>query len=192
MRTIRVVLKPSTSEEDITALAGRHGWHFQEALGPTEQQPYEKIWIAPDNYTSIHYIEDFLLRIRYIIVTKDRPDEVVAQIQSGLDVYSRDEILGLVDTADELNQRILALHRVAGAAPQEFDQAIFDCLQRAMNDPEVAIRRAAIFATTYAHWPEFQESLERLQASDDDPSVRELARHVLESQRRHNWGKDDR
>ncbi|HEY0603508.1 MAG TPA: HEAT repeat domain-containing protein [Herpetosiphonaceae bacterium] len=192
MRDVRIVIKPSAEEEDITAFAARQGWHFVEELGPTEQQPYQKIWTVPDHQTSVYYIEDFILNIRYFVVAGDQPQPVIDQIQSGLEVYSRADVLELVETSRELNRRVLAIHRVAGIAPHEFDQEIFDCLQRAMRDPEVDMRRAAIFATTYAHWPEFQASLERLQASDDDPSVRELAEHVLASQLRHDWGRDQR
>ena len=68
-----------------------------------------------------------------------------------------------------------------------YNPELFKDFKTLMSHPEVDVRKAAIFATTYAGWVEFREPLQQLRTSDPEASVRNFADYTLESLAKHYW-----
>ncbi|MBW4608227.1 MAG: hypothetical protein KME22_13660 [Hassallia sp. WJT32-NPBG1] len=192
MRIVRIVLKENVSEEEIQHVALSQSWQLHDVILPTENNPYEKIWFAADGQTSIHYIEDFLLNVRYIAVKGEKPGQVIEQIRQLLNTYSQEEIHQMVENATEPDDLIQAIYYVGAAATSMYDADMFKMFEHMLSHSNSEVRRSAIFATAYPAWKEFCKPLEKLQASDPELTVREYANLMLTSHIKHGWNTNNR
>jgi hypothetical protein len=176
---IRVPLKNVTINE-VDTLAWREEWSIQASIPRTQDNPYEVVFTAEDG-TSIHYIEDFLLGVSYLLLRGEEPALVAERVRKKLPTYSVDEIKRLVAQGKTRDEQIRAIYLVAAATTPRFDASLYRLFEitLASNNPEV--RSAAILGMGYAAWPEFKALLQPIEATDPDARVREDARAMLES-----------
>jgi hypothetical protein len=177
-KVARVLPKQSVSRDDATHLARRNGWQYHDMFLADGDQPFEKVWLTEDGATSVHWIEDPILELNYFAVDGEGRDEVVAELREDLDVYDREALRALVEGATEWFDLLPALHHVAAAAPPEFDQELFEWLDRGLTHEEPAVRKMAAILTAYPGWPELRAPLERL-LEDEDEEVRTVAEQML-------------
>jgi hypothetical protein len=189
-KTQYLILKDSMSESSMHALAKSNPWFLSEKVDrdPDNDIPFELIWETVDEQTSIHYIEDELVKFPYVVVKGKDVDKVVSKIRSKLDIYSDEELVQMFESASQHNEKMKAVARLGVASPQQFDSRFFNLLQQAFSDPDPEVRRTAVWCIGYASWAEFREVLEQIVASDPDESVREDAAYMLESYKQHNIG----
>ena len=189
MRVTRAVLKETVTPRDLERAAGANGWSLEDVIMSTPDSPFEKIWLASDGRTRIHYIEDALISVRYVAVPGEDPGPVMDEVNSSLDTYDREELGRMFDAAEDRGHMVRAVYHVGAAAPPEFDAELFAYFERAFGSADSEVRRAAVFATAYAPWPEFRERLQRLASDDPEPAVRDYAARMLESHVKHAWGR---
>jgi len=183
----RVLIRESVHPEEINQIAYENGWQFQELILPTETQPFEKIWVTADGEIQIHYIEDYLLGVRYLLVNGENRDTIISLIQTRIATFDRASIQLQLETATDANLAIRATYHLAVIAPEMFDPELFAYFKAMLLHPNNEVRRAAIFATAYAPWTEFRPYLERMKADDAAEDVREYAAFMLASHLRHTW-----
>lgn len=187
MKFLRIILKDEVAEDEINIVAQRNGWVLHKVILSTDISPYEKIWVFSAERISIHYIEDFLINIRYLTLKGENLSIVKSQVCSSLDIYKREEIFSMMEKAAERSQFIHAIYNIGALATQEFDPDIFDLFKDALANRDPEVRRAAIFATGYPAWPEFRELIEYIQFQDPEPTVRAYASLMLASHLRFSW-----
>ena len=91
---IRLALKNSVSKLDFDKAAWKYGWLWWEDIPRTENNPYEVIRTTRSNKTSIHYFDDHLMDVCYIIIdgSEEEAQKVHREICSSLDTYSYKDI----------------------------------------------------------------------------------------------------
>ena len=177
---IRFPLKELVSENEIYTAALRHDWLWWDKTLANEDNPYEVVWITDDEKNTIHYIDDHLINLRYLVVQGEAVDEIAKQIHSSLATYTREEIRQTVEEATTRDQYIHAIYQVGIAAPQDYDPELFEWFKIGLSNPDAKVRKATILAIGYVGWLEFRAVLQELKTNDPDQSVRQRASILLE------------
>ncbi|MEV0083204.1 HEAT repeat domain-containing protein [Saccharopolyspora sp. NPDC050642] len=97
-----------------------------------------------------------------------------------LDVYSREELFDALESAPSVADRRHALLMVALGGPHGFDEDVFEAIRDALGAPEADIRKAAVYAMSYAPSVRYKPLLGSLSERDSDPGVRADADLLLE------------
>lgn len=179
----RLILKDPTSKSAIHDLAVDEHWRFTRRVlaNPEEAISYELVWLTSDGVTTVHYVEDDLVKFPYLVVKGEGENlrQIVNTIHHKLEVYSREEISELVQQARTRGQKMEAIAFLGVSAPKVLDQDIFDGIIGAMSDKDPEVRRTAVWMTGYAAWPQYKEPLTKLMESDPEETVRADAGFVL-------------
>jgi hypothetical protein len=174
----RVLPKPGFARDDATQFGVEHGWRYHDIFLADEEQPFEKIWLTEDGSTSIHWIEDHVLDLDYFAVQGDRRDDVVQAIRDDIETYDHAQLRELMESAEDWDDVLAALHHVAAAAPPQFDPELFEWFERGFTHEHPAVRKMTAILTSYPGWSQFREPLERL-LDDEDAEVRDVAATML-------------
>lgn len=175
----RVLPKPGFARDDATQFGVEQGWRYHDIFLADEEQPFEKIWLTEDGSTSIHWIEDHVLDLDYFVVQGDRRDEVVRSIRDGIDTYEREQLRELMESAEDWDDLLGALHHVAAAAPQRFDPELFEWFERGLTHEHPSVRKMTAILTSYPGWSQFREPLQRM-LDDEDAELRDAASMMLD------------
>lgn len=189
MSDLRIVLKESVSNDDISRLAWQESWELYNIIPRTEKAPLTKIWTTPDEQTGIHYIEDFYINARYILVRGKNQEKIAEKNRASLATYSVYELQDKLEKVTEKKECIGVILRLSAASTQDYEPKIFHDLKTMMYASDVDVRKAAIFSTTYLGWQEFREPLEELKNNDPDASVQKFAAVNLASLAKNYWHK---
>lgn len=184
-RSCRLVLRHSSAEDEVERFAATLGW---PRVGEQQEDPEtgasrEIMWAA-GTAVSLHYVEDPVSLHSYVIARGHDPNVVNSLIQladGNLDTWSLDELLGAVREADEPAGLARAVIRAGLGSPDDFDVRFFECISQAMSHSDTWVREAALYATTYAAWPQYRHLLEHAAHRDPDAERRDDASIVLES-----------
>jgi hypothetical protein len=179
MSVTRVLPKPSVSRDDVTELAWERGWKYHDMVGADEDQAFEKVWLTPDGRTGIHWLEDPVLDLNYVVIEGDGQDAIAREIEEAVPTYSREELRRMVERAEDWDDLMDALQHAAAAAPPEFDLETFGWFERAFAHEHPTVRKMAVISTAYPAWPEFRALLAEAADSDPDEEVREVAVRML-------------
>jgi HEAT repeat protein len=184
----RLVLKENVSREDVDQAARTLDWLWWEDVERTGESPHETIWVTPDHESRVHYIEDFLVGVNYLLFEGPRAGELArgALEVPTLSVYTHDELIALGRQADSRDDLIHAVY-LAGVdgVPGHLDDDLVEIFRKCFASADPDVRHAAIAATGYVGWPQLIEELERLAASDPDEGVRGDAQLMLDALREH-------
>ena len=185
----RMVLDGAVTAAQVADLARAKGWILDREIPAAESPPvpYEIIWRTADGQACIHYVEDWVLGLKYLRFTGPDPGNAAAFAGALLPTLGREDLRREVRQAQQPAQLIDALYLAAALAPEATDAEILGYLKGGMDHADPRVRKAAVFATAYAPWRFFEPTLERLAAQDADAGTRELAATMLDSHRRHAW-----
>lgn len=174
----RLVTRDEDRQDAIERVASEQYWILDEVVQRSAERPFEMVWITEDEEVSIHFVDDFVLGLPYVLVRGEHKDEVVALLHDELDTVDRAEVLdrGLAAKSDD--DLVMAVYLVAASASSSFDPELFEVVARAASADAPPARAAAAVALGYVEWPEGEEVLERL-AADEAPEVAEVAAGVL-------------
>ena len=189
MSDLRIVLKESVSNDDISRLAWQQSWELDDISPRTEKTPLTKIWTTPDEQTAIHYIEDFYINARYILIRGKNQDKIAEKIRASLETYSTYDLQDKLEKVTEKNECINVILCLSAASTQDYEPTIFHDLKTMMYASDVDVRKAAIFSTTYLGWLQFREPLEELKNNDPDASVQKFAALTHASLAKNYWHK---
>lgn len=187
MRVRRLILPEPVGQLELADAAGARGWRPGGVRD--SQEAWERTWITPDERTFITYVDDRILGIRYVAVHGDNDADVTEQLRSALPVVTREELREVMGTATGRDQKVGTAYYVA-VFSYEYEDELFEYLAKLMEDPDSEVRRAAVFASSYASWRELQPVLERVRSHDSDPTVRQLAQATLDNIEKHVWSKE--
>ena len=177
---IRLLLKDSMSKSNVYKLSVIRDWLWLERVPQSDSNPYEEIWVKDvyDDQTSIHYLEDHWIDLRYLVARGPDAEEVAQQILSSLEIVDAQEVLR--SSPIDLEAEIKAVYQIGILAPQAFTQNFFEYLESKLTSKEVSIRKAAIIAVAYIGWSEFKPIVRVLKESDPEPEIREDASRLLD------------
>jgi hypothetical protein len=148
---------------------------------PAQQIPEEDIYADRDGSgTTLHHVFDPQSELSYFVVKGPKSKEFETSLREKMETYSIGEILDELSKAKK-KAKVAAVYRLGIAAPATFDQKVLDALVEAMHDPDRAVRHAAVWATAYPGWKQFEKPLAEVRDSDEDEEVREDAGLVLEA-----------
>jgi hypothetical protein len=182
-QTRRYVMRPETSWEDAKPFAEAFNWSLASSTARDRDEGVDGqvIWQG-DDVAALHYIEDAPSGIGYFVLTGEQErtvEALAAQAAEMLKPWTLDDIFADFDDAADAQERAQRILRVGLAAPSEFHQGVFDRIKNMLSDSDPRVRYAALWATTYAGYPEFVPLIEDVVASDPEDWVRDHAEAVL-------------
>jgi hypothetical protein len=127
------------------------------------------------------YAEDVRSGSAAVAVMSEDEAQAVAYaelVERALPLVGYEELLGAVDVATTEDERAWAVARIGFGAPYDYDERFFARIRDAMHDDSGWVRTAAVWATTYSFWPDFQELLEEIARDNRDPRLQEEARMI--------------
>jgi hypothetical protein len=179
----RVVLRPEVTREQVEDAALDLEWLLLKSWPRGQDRPYEDVWVDRDEQTWIHYIEDHLVDLRYLVVKGTDVSAVESEARQLLPAYQAEDARRAWDTATTADERVEAVYLLAlTAGPEDRSRAVA-ALQAASSDGDPAVRHALVLATTYVGWPELRRLLELLAKNDSVDAVRQEARLALDGLR---------
>lgn len=176
---IRLPLDPSVPQSQVESLAYVANWDVHRIQKRTEDTPFEVTWIDPEAGTLVHYIRDFLLEVEYLVVEGPRAEAVARMLETRLKVVSLDDALRMARDGATREDRIGGMY-YAVLASRGAEPPAVDLVTEALEDADVDVRRAAIFAAGYAEWSELDPALARVAREDVDPEIRSDAAAMIE------------
>lgn len=177
---IRVVLRPEVTLDDIEEAALDLDWLFLRNWPASEERPYEDLWVDRDEQTSIHYIDDHLVSVQYLLISGPDARTVETEAREALSTCGPADATNAWQHASTRAERVEAVYLLALATdPADYTSAA-ELLRAAASDGDPEVRRAVILAATYVGWPELRAVLAELEERDPDESVRRDARFALE------------
>ena len=182
---MKIVLRGSSEEIDVAALALIHGWRLEQELPAGIQQPRQVTWRVRDGETAIIYVEDALLSTRYIIVRGPSASDVAQKLINGLEVVDLQDLEALRDRSIDPEKAIQLINAAALLAPEVPNDAFAELLIAGMTHHDTQVQRAAVFAITYVPWRRFRESLTKLVASD--VAIARDAEVIIQTLDRQGW-----
>ncbi|HEY1345687.1 MAG TPA: hypothetical protein VGF54_11910 [Streptosporangiaceae bacterium] len=182
--THRIVLSPRVTRREFEDIAFGSGWRLHEVVEAAEEHPYEEIWSVDNGRSAVHYIEDGLLGLLYVIVLGEHVDELEASLRRALETVRPADALEWLDDAASAERRVQAAAYLAASAEHPAPDLI-EAFDRLMRDPVADVRRAAIFAATYPAWPELLPLVQNVARDDADAGVRDAAQEIAQILARH-------
>lgn len=185
----RIVLDERVNQEEFEALAKTKGWTLERTILESYQppRPYERIWLTADGHTHISYVDDWMINRRYLEVAGEDFEDTYTFITAILPTITRDKLPQRLKSVISKESWIALLYLVAILSPVNFDPELYIYYSAGFVHFEPEVRCAAVFATAYAPWHQFEEVLERLAVEDSDPTVRDYAAQVLDRHRIQTW-----
>jgi len=180
----RLVLRPGTDEDSADEFAARIGMlrHADVPANEEEGVPRQIVWHA-DSGPALHYREDILSGLPYVVVTAEGAlelDELVELTEIVLDTWRVPELWQAVDAngdADDLPEAIL---RMGLGAPKEFDEEFFSRVRDALQNEREEVCEAALLATTYQPWNQYVDPIRNLLRQGLSGPLEDAARIILE------------
>ena len=86
--------------------------------------------------------------------------------------------------AENDRQKIQNIYYAAIASPQKYSQEIFNFFETVFSLENADLRSAAILATGYIGWSEFEEILQQVQLNDPNSRVRNDAHIMLDGMKK--------
>lgn len=184
-QTHRYVVRPETTWEDVDRFARALGWPLVRTIYQDREEGVDGqvIWQALD-VAALHYIEDAISSIGYIVVTgqQERTAEAVAeQAAEALNAWSLDELFEAFDGVSDARSRAQMALRIGLAAPPEFNEGVLSRITKVLSDSDPRVRIAGLWATTYAVYPEFVSAVRKIAEDEKVDWVRERAKGILKA-----------
>lgn len=176
---VRVLLPEESARERVEAAFRRRGWYLARVFEQEQVQPAQWQWFA-DPEDEVSYIEDELLRWRYLALYGPRRDYIAADLRAELPSFSREEILGMWDAAwqhrgSETDALVGAAHALGIGASTAPDPDIMARLAYGLRIPQPEVRLAVLRAIGFTQWTEFYDGLKWFAANDPDQDLRHYA-----------------
>ena len=176
---VRLTLKQPKAEPSVIRIATLNKWDLR-VMGNRKAQVYVDKWVAPDNRTEIHYVEDPLTGLPFVTFRGDGSEEAARLVQEGCQVWEFSEALAAIEAADSRDDRLTAVYATAFTAPGRQIDAVIEVFRAIAQDPDPGIRQSVIVATGYLPWPGLVELVRGLSGSDPVDHVRHNARVLLD------------
>jgi hypothetical protein len=177
-QTRRVLLRAHPGVPEVEGFAV--GWPVVErkAVAP---HAVETVWDAGP-IVHFHCVDDALTGNSYIYVTGPIwtfADGVVDAAEDKLDTWRLDDLLHLVDTTPETEERGRAVIKMAYAAPPLVDMRVVQRIEDAIASKVPVLRDMAVWSTSIYACPHLLPTLRRVAKSEPNEDIRARARALL-------------
>lgn len=177
----RLAVAPWVTREVVGAALIKLRWVLQVIFEDDPEDPYEEIWSNRAETVAVHYIEDDILGANYLLIEAEGAaelTEVATLIGKRLDILSSADVVDWIRTAESTDEKLLAVAHL-GASVDRPDVATIQQFDALLQDPDVAVRRAAVVAASYLKHPEIDRALQRTANDEEDAEIRFAAKHIL-------------
>nr|PPQ56748.1 hypothetical protein C5F59_08760 [Streptomyces sp. QL37] len=161
-------------------LAKQLGWTHHRTTQRGEQAPFEITWLAPDRGAAIHWIEDHLVRVDYLLVQGPAIAPTVSSLKSRIDFHSSESLQEVFDGTRDSSALMDALHALGVYCSGPFDPDLFALFRWSMHDPDPLVRRVALLTASLTDWPEFIPLVNYVRTHDPSESVRAQAETIFD------------
>lgn len=176
---IFLVLPDHIGHDEFLRVAQDQGWIKQQTRdGDGERISHQEIWTTLDNANAINYVDDPLTLTRHIWVRGSQLQDILTHIWKRLPAYEPEELLEMANKAEDHDEAIQAVFRIAVAFPN-FNPDAFKVFESYLKNPDALLRKATIQAIAYRLWSESVEMLESIVQNDSDEGVRQFAQSIL-------------
>jgi hypothetical protein len=174
-----MVLEEDIFHSDFVKFALEQGW-IKEAtqLGDEERVSFQEIWRTPDMKNIINYVDDPLTITRYLWIRGPKLKRLLFELCCRLPAYEPEEILQKAAEAEDHDEAVAAVLRVAAGFPR-FEPDALHIFEAYLDSPSPALRKATIQAIAYRLWSETYPLLKKVSQEDTDEDVRRFAKSIL-------------
>jgi hypothetical protein len=181
----RLLLKHCPAEDMVSRYAAKLGWTpiGVTPADPAALSPREVRWVASP-VLRVHYAENDVTAQCYVYVAGEHPallQALAITMAEDLDAWTLDEPARAFDESADESTLGATLIQLAMGAPQEFDSRAFRRIEQALSHRSEQMRDLAIWATSFASWPEFRRPLTKVANEDESPTLRGKASRMLDS-----------
>jgi hypothetical protein len=188
-RPLRFLPGAPFTEDDLAAVAEHNGWTYVGERQDEQQPGLERIWTTDGGKTFVSWVEDPTIGLRYIGVNGEHAAEVGETVKQSSPLLSHEDVLMIMRARKTREDKVAGLFILA-ASGNESDPERLAELEELLADDDVDVRRAAIITSLYTEWPQVESSLERIQHSDSDAQLRQMAEIALTNLRKQAWGRE--
>ncbi|WP_086930832.1 hypothetical protein [Agarilytica rhodophyticola] len=167
----------SSSFEDFVSVSEQNGWKLiHQEEGDGQVTGFTQIRVASDNTTEIHYINERLLGIRFMVIVGDDIgyERVINQIGIDLDLRTSINILRCAKEAISDEEKMQSAYELAVIFEEPNNDALA-MLSNYYDTGTEALRRRVISSLTYRGWPDGVKMLESISKHDSSEELREYA-----------------
>lgn len=148
-----LVFRESVDRDRIVGFARRLGW---SAIGDVQRG---HLVLASERFTtsdgtSIEYLEDHTGDVRFVQLSGPSQGSVASILRESLPCYDAAEILRTLPDATEPLEWLRGLSRLAVYRPKQTNTLYLSLWSRALNHPNVSVRRVAVRTSYGCTWPE--------------------------------------
>ncbi|TPN83943.1 hypothetical protein FHK87_18435 [Aquimarina algicola] len=167
------------SRDVVDTFAYNEYWLWNDTIKASESNPYEVIYQTEDEKNIIHYIEDHLLGVHYLLLRGEQLDELTKIIHSKLEVFKIQELFELISKETSIPDLIQYIYFVAVASPSNFKDDYYENYRELLFDINENVKLAAIGGLGYIEWKEFREDLVKVFENDESKKVRASAETMI-------------
>jgi hypothetical protein len=181
MGKVVIIVQESVSRDDVAYVGYKHLWMPSNIVKASNETLQEITYQIQGGKSLVRYIIEQRNHYPYLIVEGEAIEATVRAIHSSLPLYSREEIIRMVQApkSDEEYIRGILYLGLEGKF-KECDVETLDLLKQALQSKYSETRTNAIIAMSYAGWPEFRDLVHPFSKNDPDDRVRETAARFLE------------
>lgn len=176
----RVVLKREVEMSDVRTVAYANNWRMK-TITREGDSPIRKVWASRRGDTSITFLEDPYVELRYVVVEGPETSDISRVLRSSLPCWNVEESMRLLLGARDADEMIHAIYLTAVGAPSEESIEIMNAFISLSRNDDPVIRRAILVAMNYiGNWPSARDLVEGIYNNDSDEMVRRDAGYLLE------------
>ncbi|MGW1139963.1 HEAT repeat domain-containing protein [Streptomyces zhihengii] len=180
----RLVLRDEVSIDELRRRAETLGWRY---AGMIDRDPDQRIyremkWFAADD-VAVHYVEDEFADERFLMAAGGNLEErnaVLGSIPGRVPVWSLEDLMYAVSSAAYPAGRARAVMRLGVGSPLNAYPPVVTRIERAAKDPDIRVRKSAVWAMAYSDWPEYRDVLENVAAHDADSQIAHSASLIVQ------------
>ena len=179
---IRVVLGDTVDTKSYAPLVVRLNWRNYEQIVPDDDSRHEWVYCTDDKANWIHYVEDYTLKVKYMLLIGPRAEQFEQAIRKSVSNWPRSMILERAHSPNlSRTDRREALYVLAiDTIERGIDQETFDIYSKALADSDSFIRKAAVLGASYLAWPQLAEPLRPLATkAEKNEAIRKEATSIL-------------
>ncbi|MGG6297052.1 HEAT repeat domain-containing protein [Leptolyngbya sp. AN02str] len=174
------VLEEDISYQEFVHLAQEQGWVKQLTHhGDGKKEAFQEIWTTHDRKNVINYVDDPLTFTRFLWIRGSNLHPLLFEVSRRLPAYEPDDLLQMAIDAQNEQEAIGALLKIAVGFP-DFDDSAFNIFRVYLTHPSPIVRKATVQAIAYRLWDESINLLEQVSKSDPEKDIREFVQLILE------------
>lgn len=175
-----MVLEDHVGYEDFLRVAKDLGLALQETQeGDGEVVAHQEIWATADGESGVNYIDDPTTMTRHLWVRGPDVQELLRKVCARLPAWEDSELLEMAVEAEEHDEQVAAILRVAAGIPRSDPRAL-QVFEYYMTARHPLLRKATLQAIGYRLWREAVPLVEDAAKNDPDDGVRAFAQRILD------------